>query len=443
MTHPEAVDIGSNAPTVRLGESWPRMEGQGDPAPLHEAQSLKKPKGFRKIWKLVTGSVHHKVDTHMNGRGQSRSFDRTDDDLPLAPPPPLSYLVNRDQGGASARRHVSTPSLPSSISPNTLSPYAPSPPTAPSSLIPSPTSSRRSTADRDEARKNGDAAEQDEQGAQETSFPDSDSRGRTTQSSRTLSSGAGPLTPPLPPSSPSQRTSSPAMRRDKSLPPLPGDAQVDFPNHLAHPLPDGRPQTVFTYDPRTLVDGLSPPQAPFRTAETRRQSFGGLGSKAPFFTRTLPGRGSLARTGALPPFLAEEKYGEFGVPRMPLAQLSQGSLAVPGEKVRKRKSRFGLGALFGRKAQEDGGELPPSPALPMAHSPIHAEVPFEAVMQVQGGGGGVHASGYASPLSTSASAHAPRVSVGGKKNIEQLVEQDPDFIAYRYPSSDQRLDLLR
>lgn len=446
MPHPDAaVDIGSNAPTVRLGESWPH---QGEQAPPHEAQSVKKAKGLKKIWRLVTGSVHHKGDANSNGRGPSRSFDRAEDDLPLAPPPPLSYLVNQNQGPNASRRHVSTPSLPSSISPNTLSPYAPSPPTAPSSLMPSPTSSRRSTADREAAsdgRKNSEATaatDLDDQSPGADAYQDSDSRGRTTQSSRTLSSGAGPLTPPLPSASPSQRMmSSPALRRDKSLPPLPGEATVEFPNVHQHPLPDSRPQTVFTYDPRSIADGLSPPQAPFRTPETRRQSFGGLGSKPRFNSQTMPGR--YARSGAVPPFLAEEKYGEFGLQPMALgqwpgAQLSQGSLPVPVEKMKKRKSKFGLSALFGKKATE-------VPALPTATDPSissfrasHSETPFESMSMISNS----HMSGYASPVSTSTT-HAPRMSVMSRKNIEELVEQDTEFIAYRYPSNDQRLDLMR
>jgi hypothetical protein len=36
-----------------------------------------------------------------------------------------------------------------------------------------------------------------------------------------------------------------------------------------------------------------------------------------------------------------------------------------------------------------------------------------------------------------------RMSVTSRKALEELVQQDPDFVAYRYPSSDQRLDLLR
>ncbi|KIP10913.1 hypothetical protein PHLGIDRAFT_28224, partial [Phlebiopsis gigantea 11061_1 CR5-6] len=158
--HPsqEFVDIGSSAPTLPIRESWVRIEAKPEaPEPV---RASKKTKGLKKIWKLVTGSSS-KSDSQHNVR--SMSIDRTDDDTPLAPPPPLSYLV--DQGG---RRHSSTTSLPSIVSPNTLSPYANSPPTAPSSLQPSPTSSRKS-ADKDhrsDSRKSSDilAADQEDHG---------------------------------------------------------------------------------------------------------------------------------------------------------------------------------------------------------------------------------------------------------------------------------------
>jgi len=36
-----------------------------------------------------------------------------------------------------------------------------------------------------------------------------------------------------------------------------------------------------------------------------------------------------------------------------------------------------------------------------------------------------------------------RMSVTSRKALEELVQQDADLVAYRYPSNDQRLDLLR
>ncbi len=402
-----------------------------------EPTPVKKVKGLKKIWKLVTGSGN-KGDSLPNGRGQSRSLERPEDDLPLAPPPPLSYLVNRDQRSASARRHVSTPSLPSS---NTLSAFATSPQTAPSSLVPSPTSSRRSTVDKEgsDGRKTSDVVVNNEQEQAADSSPE-DSRGRATQSTRTLSSGNGPITPPLLSACPTQRMST-VVRRDKSLPPLPGEITAEFPVRSPS---ETRPQTVFTYDPQSISasQGFFPPQAPFRTDGSRRQSFGGITSKLPMFSQTMPNKGTFTRAQlSVQPYLAEERYGEFGVPAVTLgqwpgAQFSQGSLQVPGEKIKKRKSKFGLAALFGKKSlsneNNDGANSAP---LDLSGLRPSQEGRFD------GNTANGHGSGYASPLSTST--HAPRMSTMSRKNIEELVEQDPDFIAYRYPSSDQRLDLLR
>jgi hypothetical protein len=35
------------------------------------------------------------------------------------------------------------------------------------------------------------------------------------------------------------------------------------------------------------------------------------------------------------------------------------------------------------------------------------------------------------------------MSIASRKAIEELVDQDPEFVAYRYPSADQNLTLLR
>ncbi|KAI0341965.1 hypothetical protein BDW22DRAFT_222378 [Trametopsis cervina] len=429
----DTVDIGSNAPTLRLADGYQAPIPQAEAT---EVQATKKRKGLLKFWKFVTGQMD-KRDTASTKRSNSRSLDRTEDDAPLAPPPPLSYLVN--QG---SRRHLSTPSLPSAASPHTLSPYATSPPTAPSSIIPSPTSSRRSTGDNGE-RKNSEpsVAEVDEQqsGIPESSYMDSDPRGRATQASWTMPSNTGASSP----MSSSSRPKSTIGRRDKSLPPLPGESSVEFPYQA-------RPQTVFTYDPQSLPSSaLLPPQAGFRLPEARRQSFGGLSSSKPFSgSQTLPIKGvgiGLRGQPNVPPFLAEEKYGEFGVPRMSLgqwpgAQMSANSLQVPGDRPKKRKSKFGLSSLFGRKSSQSKEE--PIPIV----DPL--DLSFRNSQDMRYMSMYVNENGYASPLSTSSHTPAPasvppRMSIVSKKNLEDLVDQEPEFIAYRYPSNDQRLDLLR
>lgn len=446
-SHPGAVDIGSNAPTLRLGESWPQGDVPLVQAHTHDAgQPTKKAKGFKKIWKIVTGTRSKSVDHSTNTRNQSMVSPT--DDGPLAPPPPLSYLVNRERsgGGGSARRHVSTPSLPTAnaVSPNVSSSYMPSPPTAPSSIVPSPTSSRPSGGD-DTYRGNGQISSdaEDKLHSGDCTLPESDSRGRTTRSSsRTLSSFNGPLTPV----STSQRPMSTVVRRDKSLPPLPGEASVEFPSH---PMPEMRPQTMFTYDPRTLAgypEGLVPPQAAFRANDTRRQSFGGVSSRPHPAIQSLPVRGAAARGQVqVPPFLAEEKYSEFGASQMslgqwPNAQKSQHSLRVPSDgKPKKRKSKFGLSSLFGKKSTghsqaQDG--LSDSNEYP-SYRTSQSDSPYNSMT--------VNGTGYSSTPMSMHSGHVARPSVSSKKTIERLerVEQDREFVAYRYPSTEQPLTLMR
>lgn len=623
MPQPPAVDIGSNAPTLRIGETWPAMGPNADQAvglqaqpPAEDSRSTKKPKGFKKIWKIVTKGTSKSSANDANGRNRSKSLERlgnavpllspgpgNEDDQPLAPPPPLSYLVGRESGGMSSggggmgmmaqgRRHVSTPSLPSTAS-NAFSTYAPSPPTAPSSLVPSPTSSRPgdkdglvgvphvntlpnaagnvSSSSPNQGQNEGFrltsghiGMDMDERIPSGDSQPE-DFRGRTTRSSsRTLSSFNGPVTPGT---SPSQQTrpSSSVLRRDKSLPPLPPESSsVEFPNAPSEMMlnnnslrpesgnmrQDIRPQTVFTYAPMTMSpdvpsgngngNGLMPPKAAFRTAEARRQSFGGVGSGPHPAVRSLPARGAMAR-GQLnvPPFLAEEYqqqgkgggpnnngYAEFGVRGgvgmgMWEARGSQRSLQIPGvgngaggqgaeshlrpqaqqqqlqQGAKKRKSKFGLASLFGKKSANHGiadgshssqqqqpqlllqsqshqqqqqlgqqlqshsQQTPTSPYLVNAHTlPLggatmtDSEAEYTAYRSSHSHSvyDATNMSGYASPSPMSVGSgsfpshtnqgQGMRQSVASHRNID-LVDQDRDFFAYRYPSSDQRLDLVR
>ncbi|RPD78058.1 hypothetical protein L226DRAFT_567756 [Lentinus tigrinus ALCF2SS1-7] len=444
--HPSAIDISSNTPTLRASQSWPRAVTSPEPPASSVPATTKKKNGFKKIWKLVTG--HSKAAG--KGASVSRSVDRHEDDMPLAPPPPLSYLVDREGG---SRRHVSTPSLLSSVSPNQFSQsqWAPSPPTAPSSALPSPTSSRYPVP---ETQLNSDS--QKEQVVQDV-VPDHrisalelgpsnenelDGRGRTTHSSSRTLSSLGPATPGASP--PNRPQSVVMVSRDKSLPPLPGDAGVEFPSH---PMPDARPQTMYDLlQTPSTGRGLLPPQAPFRTQETRRQSFGGMASTPHPAVQTLPSRSPYAR-GQLnvPPFLAEEKYSEFGASSPALTQwgatqAGKRSLTTP-HKPKQRRSKFGLASLFGKKSVEvdrDSQVFTNSTANgsvePLDYNPYRSSTSEQRDEQSY--------NGFSGPGSAHSS-NAPRMSVASKKNIAELVDQDPEFVAYRYPSSDQRLEVLR
>ncbi|KAI0081916.1 hypothetical protein K474DRAFT_1703393 [Panus rudis PR-1116 ss-1] len=516
-----AVDIGSNAPTLRPGDSWQNGQNPAGPSPPANAEitdntPAKKSRGFKKIWRIVTGSKSTVHGSNGGSRNRARSQSvgesmRMDDDGPLAPPPPLSYLVNRDQRSpgataghsqgansisgalAGARRHMSTPSLHSVSSPNLSSPFiggrdsmgmpphSPASGTAPTSVVPSPTSSSK-----DKEESNRPATMYGAGGNEGAEYIngdlDADARGR---SSRAMSPyGTPSLAPPGSPTPqhqfPSQSQSRPPssmLRRDKSLPPLPAESSVDFPNpssqpgypnHLPVPDASSRPQTVFTYDPRGYPfgvtpgqggyaqgqDGLfTPPQAAFRTTtDTRRQSFGGISSRPHSVVQTVPVRGARGQVN-VPPFLAEEKYNEFGAAtsrvslnQWPVSAEKSGSTSAQSRSLRgqmmtpdgpkKRKSKFGLSSLFGKKSTghsindaASGSEYVDFPGLRTSQSDSYDPTT-----------GSVHGNvvnGYAGSPSNG---HAPKSSLS--KRIE-LVDQDRDFVAYRYPSTEQTLNLMR
>lgn len=397
----------------------------------------KKKKGLAKIWNTLTGSKKSGSQPS-SYNGHIESFG--EDDLPLAPPPPLSYLVERgpgEHGGPMARQ--STISLPSIASPkNMQSSPAMSPVTLPSTLLHSPTPSRPSNGDQENMADLKKLIwahaelERVESLAEEVSKPatprnsqlvtsESDSR-RTPYES----SSASNLTVPKP-STTSQPQS--MLSREKSLPPLPRD------ENLCPPV-NNRPQTVYSYDPRQRPPGASPPvqdlaapRAPFYAADSRRQSFGSLTSRPNLTAQALPSK-ELHAQESRPP---SGKYDEFGISRHSLGYLEhiEEKHPIPRSPTpSKRKSRFGLATLLGRKSQLYEGDLLASPELPGSRRSTS-----------DGRDDVLSSSGY----TNSASKHSvgPRMSVVSRKAIEELVSQDPNFVAYRYPSSDQRLDLLR
>ncbi|TFY82807.1 hypothetical protein EWM64_g1206 [Hericium alpestre] len=446
QAHHSSVDIVGSAPSLggwRHSSVLSPLRPEPDKA---EEKPKKKRKGLAKIWRLVTGSSS-KNDRTID-QTQTRSLDRVhgdEHDFPLTPPPPLSYLVSRSTGeqGASALRHVSTPSLPSSASPNNaLSSVGVSPPTAPSSLVPSPTSSRPMAPDSMDTRKNSLPIDYDgehfppveEESGQTlpvrgvhpyTSEPDIR---RSTQSAINLAEA-----PSVPRgyANGGPRPYSVMTWRDKSLPPLPAEHGIRFPVQAQH---DARARTLF-YDPSHMPHSEQPlvaPQAPFRQAEARRQSFGGMGSKPPLQIHTMPS--SRPTTGASqyvdPGLPVTHHYNEFGIARRSAGPLDGSKHNQPAQTQTtpgKRRSKFGLSSLLGRKSQCHDRES--TVDVPVTRS-SGSEARHEALMNEMGSSGSGHAS-------------FPRMSVTSRKNIDQLVDQAPDFVAYRYPSNDQNMNLLR
>lgn len=99
--------------TYRQSKLWPSTDPNGPEYSSITEEKKKKKKGLAKIWGLVTGSVKN----HRNGHDNTSSFSRQEDNLPLTPPPPLSYLVSRgpSEVHANNNRHASSPSLPAAL----------------------------------------------------------------------------------------------------------------------------------------------------------------------------------------------------------------------------------------------------------------------------------------------------------------------------------------
>ncbi|KAJ7170555.1 hypothetical protein C8R43DRAFT_979872 [Mycena crocata] len=424
--------------TARRSQLWPAMD-QDAQQPVQE-KAKKKKKGFAKIWGIVTGSSKHQ---NSGSREPSQSYERNEDDGPLAPPPPLSYLVNRGRASEGAR-HASTPSLPSSTSPKLgLSSTGMSPPTAPSSILPSPASSRGPDTDAAEQRKSDGTTYDEEQHPSDDTIGRSQTVGtrnvhpvtsepdmRRASQSPTPMSGLsnGGTRPPRP--------DSVMSFRDKSLPPLPMEA-------FARP-PEARPRTMMSFNPRPPpgsgpAHDFLPPQAPFRTSEVRRQSFGGLSSRPALALQTVPVMQPVAFDHRRP---FGPRYDEYGLSRRSLGRLDNvqehPAARSPAPSATKRRSRFGLSSLLGKKPSQNKVEA--------MHDGGMAAQNFPAMRRSGSEGADDVANGYATSTSrhSAFSMGGPRMSVTSRKALEDLVAQDPDFVAYRYPSAnDQHLDILR
>ncbi|KAH0827738.1 Mnd1 family-domain-containing protein [Lanmaoa asiatica] len=399
----------------------------------------KKRNGLAKIWKLVKGGSSHRDETQSVPRDSLRSLDRNDDDSPLAPPPPLSYLVERGPGehlGGAGGRHASTPSLPSTTSPRNggFSSAGMSPSTAPTSLLPSPTSSRPSGGNGGDGNDRKNSGQTDEKEVKEVLDMCPDENGRLRMSIHPVTSEPdmrqklqqATFTSAM--TLPKSATSRPQvmLSREKSLPPLPGEVKLRAQHGVSG---DPRPQTLYTtYDLRHLgqdIQDLTPPHAPFRD-EARRQSFSGIGTRPNLGIQTMPPTGGHDRTRAL----ANGMYSEFGVSRGSLGRLGdiEENPAIPSTPT-KRKSKFGFAALLGKKSStplETNGYS--SHEFPRLTSPI-----FDP-----------NDDNLASAYTHSVSRLGPRLSVASRKAIEERVEQDREFVAYRYPSQTQPpIDLVR
>jgi hypothetical protein len=337
--------------------------------------------------------------------------------------------------------------------------------------------------------------------------------------------------------------------RDKSLPPLPPEAgaRVRTPSDLSNGNGNGngRPNTYF--DARTGTVSLEPQHGQFLSPsgsgsgsgaggsrgqgpEGRRQSFGGMASRPEGFAQqTLPASATYARSGFAPDTQTRQQHGGMGYNQQGQGQgQGQGHYSTVGQMgqggqmnqmgqmdggynefgynrpsmqefgpsqestltgPRKRRSRFALSSLFGKKSPVatpvvGHGQLGHAPGLGNGYLQGQAPGQGQGYANGMGMGGqpgqspygyaaeGNTGNGYASYPPSSEERHMDygrpvaggqsatmggrgsfsaqgqgmgqgqgngRMSVASRKAIEELVDQDREFVAYRYPSaSDQR-----
>ncbi|QRV79524.1 hypothetical protein RhiJN_07539 [Ceratobasidium sp. AG-Ba] len=433
--HRMPYDQMSLAPSVATGADGTI---HADQRSVHDKK--KKAKGLTKIWKIVTGTATKDKHAAMQEKHNI-------DDEPLAPPPPLSYLVARQGGeraggGSGARdldRRASTPTSSS----RSAAPMSPA--TAPSSILPSPTSQRfpwrDSGSDEEKREKSGmkDSAsylEVPSPMSGMTLSPNSQTMSfNSLPGRRSVSASAGVL---------GGRPASIA-NINKSLPPLPSEAFA----RGNRPQMDARPQTLAAYGSRRSdmslaggyngMEALIAPQPAFRS-EGRRQSFGGLTARPDLYA---PDGSPL-----LPPPRIGARYDEFGGSRRSLGSLDRAGLGSGKTDSLKRGSMGRRLASFltgGHKKKTEwdthmrNGEPFYNGTAP--HQTYRNGYSFQEGSSMSELGGSDPDPALQTPTAGYARSTVTGVTGSGKRL--DVVPVD-DFVAIRYPSADcQSLDMLR
>jgi len=475
--------------------------------PPEETVGKDKRGSIGRLWKMMTGGKDKDAK-----RAQKKQMQEVEDlNVPLDPPPPLSYLVSRTPHERSPQRHTSSPSKSSLVVPPLPHPrsmsapssgYPPLPPSAGSmSSFPIPSSPstgtsqpryspRNSVASGDERRfsqLNGNEgmqqpvtviSEDGVYGIQDRSVNTTYGRQNAAPFSSHDPYGNewGMSQPRI--SAPTSRPMS-ILSTDKELPPLPGGARPPVPQ-AARSFPVLRPNTSYEF-----LD-YHPPIAPFKS-EARRQSFSGK------ISSLFGGSRSRQRSdaGLVPPPRfgtiggVEVDYGgfgyhfdEFGASAPSLgrwtARTDDGQFEIPvttysltASKKEKRSSRTRsrgfsgrLSAIFsggsrssggdtsygregGRRSTEREDQLRHTAVNGNGLAPSDGERYARQAIYPSHGGRQTSRSEVELRQSVSSLATFPRNSTASSRRYEAVIPQERDFIAMRYPTESERLNLMR
>jgi hypothetical protein len=285
-------------------------------------------------------------------------------------------------------------------------------------MIPSP-SSPRPTTDGDVLLNSPEQGDADDAGRGPFSrtlhsvTSETDSRQAGAQNASTVTTVTSMNLRPQRPSSPQ------SMVREKSLPPLPPD--TDTSPYLTVPNQNSRTPAS---DPRDAGPGVQPTQADYRDGDVSRKSFIGEPVR-PDFGNQVNGGEERRVVG--------QRYDEFGESRYVGASRPLQDQPFPTLQTSpaRRRSKFGFPNFLPKKTPSS---QPKTTFTPQDYFTIRSH-----------DGDDVLSNGYATSISkhSATSIGTPKMSLATRKNIEERVTQDREFIAYRYPSGDQGLEAQR
>ncbi|KDQ21738.1 hypothetical protein BOTBODRAFT_168954 [Botryobasidium botryosum FD-172 SS1] len=427
----------------------PSMIDSWNNKPVVESEKAKsdgkKKKGLRKFWNKLTGNNKDTKEREVTeAETQPRSNFEEDIHGPLAPPPPMNFLVNRStssERSVAHNRQTSTPSLPiSSVISHPRSPSGPgrgaSPPTAPSSILPSPTSNAFPWKDggsdgEKKARLDVDGEVPDERLEQGVESSQRELPGDGPDATTTSYLAVPPSSPVpsrLTPSSGSSTTlitdpRSRPLSLFKSLPPLPAEAPPSPPLQM-------RPNSVaFGMVEGNGPNGLPVPNPAFRR-EARRQSFGGVASPMQRGTNAAVIPGSMS-IGAMMSAPRDTGYDEFGA-----SQASLGRYDTGDQVASKRTSRFGFHSLLGggNRASERSAAAPAAGNYYDERDPVSIRHRLELSQSVSSHSLDPSSADYYRTSFT----RLPGASSLSGKRLDELILREKNFVAYRYPSGDPK-----